>query len=713
MLNVADIIRLVLPVVVDDDTEGFEQATRELQTEEEFFADNWGEFPFWPPDLFAVTSLLIKRTGAYSFVRAGIPHAVPPDWLSRDLSPATSDAFGVIGEDGVSRDRLELTAQAWRHGLIFEESFEDDDDKAGTLKQIAQAIKADEQLTEVRREELSQLCDPFASRRRILFSNRIQKLWDVLLSLKHVSVLERIGPWEDLSTRPNHLKLYQTIIKLHIIADEACTDIGRHSDIEDERLPWLDHIFGFLTDLQFEVSSQSLESLPEYPNVDSVADGGDSGSSPRLANKDWVPIRLNLFTDPALAPILPKGRTTSLGCSLRSISRNVCLAPIRTEVDASWNNTGGYDKDGLFNILMIPFPYEIPDNSFQPAYSEDVLSKKEKTSRWRWFDIHQGWLDDYKGKDLEQAKLISYFSDVVKAATNRGGEVHCVVFPELSLNYSLFLKLAGTLCDNFPQLEMLIAGTSDAPVILPSVDQDKVVKPGNFVCTAVFDPVSSEMTKEAAKTFKRGYGLSVQHKHHRWKLTKEQIIGYGAAHTLNPTYDWWEHTNLSTRTLNFWAFRERSILSTLICEDLARNDPAQQVLRAVGPNLIFALLMDGPQLSDRWPGRYAAMLSEDPGASVLTLTSEGLMRDRPAGGIYTDSTKIALWSEPGCQHRVIEMKPGSAGVLLNLLGSDKSTHSLDGRYKPNTAKEWNCVGVKSIAAPDNKRPQTTSNGAKA
>ena len=48
------------------------------------------------------------------------------------------------------------------------------------------------------------------------------------------------------------------------------------------------------------------------------------------------------------------------------------------------------------------------------------------------------------------------------------------------------------------------------------------------------------------------------------------------------------------------------------------------MLRAVGPNLIIALLADGPQIASRWPGRYAAAFADDPGSSVLTLTSAGM-----------------------------------------------------------------------------------------
>ena len=51
----------------------------------------------------------------------------------------------------------------------------------------------------------------------------------------------------------------------------------------------------------------------------------------------------------------------------------------------------------------------------------------------------------------------------------------------------------------------------------------------------------------------------------------------------------------------------RNSWAVLICEDLARQEPAAELIRAVGSNLVIALLMDGPQLNNRWPARYAAV----------------------------------------------------------------------------------------------------------
>lgn len=67
------------------------------------------------------------------------------------------------------------------------------------------------------------------------------------------------------------------------------------------------------------------------------------------------------------------------------------------------------------------------------------------------------------------------------------------------------------------------------------------------------------------------------------------------------------------------------------------------VLRRVGPSLVVGLLLDGPQLPQRWPARYATVLADEPGSAVLTLTSFGMVaRSRPPG--RTRSRAVALWS---------------------------------------------------------------------
>ena len=86
------------------------------------------------------------------------------------------------------------------------------------------------------------------------------------------------------------------------------------------------------------------------------------------------------------------------------------------------------------------------------------------------------------------------------------------------------------------------------------------------------------------------------------------------------------------RSIQIVEVGEGSTVVSLVCEDLAQIDDVADVLRSVGPMTVVTPLLDGPQLNSRWAARYASVLADDPGSTVLTLTSYGMaQRSRPAG----------------------------------------------------------------------------------
>lgn len=120
----------------------------------------------------------------------------------------------------------------------------------------------------------------------------------------------------------------------------------------------------------------------------------------------------------------------------------------------------------------------------------------------------------------------------------------------------------------------------------------------------------------------------------------------------------------------------------LICEDLARQEPAARLIRAIGPNLVIALLMDGEQDSRRWSGRYAGVLGEDPGSSVLTLTSRGMidLQRKAAGKKAASQMCIGLWRDSmGGSARELRMEKKSSALLLCLSTDKRLEYSVDGR----------------------------------
>lgn len=246
---------------------------------------------------------------------------------------------------------------------------------------------------------------------------------------------------------------------------------------------------------------------------------------------------------------------------------------------------------------------------------------------------------------------------IIKAAEREVGRIDGIILPELALSQHEYERLAQ---DFVTDRRFLVAGVGRCASArrcgINSVRMDLVLP---------------------------GYEFRVQleqQKHHRWKLNKSQIMQYGIGTNLHPEANWWERISLAERKLMFISLRPWLTMSVLICEDLARPDPVGDLARAVGPNLIIALLMDGPQLSSRWPGRYAASLADDPGSSVLTVTSTGMsMLSRPQEG-ENQSNVIALWKDARTgRARELQLPEKANALVLNMTVEYGEEWTADGR----------------------------------
>jgi hypothetical protein len=182
--------------------------------------------------------------------------------------------------------------------------------------------------------------------------------------------------------------------------------------------------------------------------------------------------------------------------------------------------------------------------------------------------------------------------------------------------------------------------------------------------------------------------VSWQDKHHRWMLGKSQILQYGLSQQLDPEVCYWENTRIPKREIKFIELTPWLTLCPLICEDLARQDPISEIIRSVGPNLVIALLLDGPQLASRWSAKYASVLADDPGCSVLSLTSIGMSRLCTCLG-KPESRVIALWkdAETGGPYEI--GLPCDAEAVVISLELDKQTEwTADGRSDGESSGYW-------------------------
>jgi hypothetical protein len=105
--------------------------------------------------------------------------------------------------------------------------------------------------------------------------------------------------------------------------------------------------------------------------------------------------------------------------------------------------------------------------------------------------------------------------------------------------------------------------------------------------------------------------------------------------------------------------------------------------------------MDGPQLPDRWSARYATVLAEDPGSSVLTLTSTALLERANREGRFKKSRSIALWKQDNGSATTIELPNEYHAIVLTLSGYRSTEVTLDGR--PNKdGRAWRYHGQQPI-----------------
>lgn len=363
----------------------------------------------------------------------------------------------------------------------------------------------------------------------------------------------------------------------------------------------------------------------------------------------------SFLIDESICCVVPKSSAPEVGCTLRALSHNLALVPSAGEARASWwvpEQPPGIDARAL-NLLLVPFPYWIPARSFDG---------QKNIHGNRVFDVKQTWLPDREHFD----DFRKFLNRCLRKAKKQVGEVHGLIFPELSLNAEFFEDISTFAREQ--GIRVFIAGVSESEF-----------GDGNQVVAEVNLPDTTEPTL-----------TTVRQKHHRWKIEKNQVKAYGLGDTLNPKYDWWEKLRVAHRSIDVFALSERSTCTTLVCEDLARIDPCQRLIRAIGPSLVIALLMDGPQLGHRWPARYATVLAEDPGASVLTFTSLGLI----ARGEHQGRSRkrvIGLWKERSGDEIPITLRDDSHAVLLTLRGDDKRATTMDGRRGP-VRTEWSLVG---------------------
>lgn len=337
---------------------------------------------------------------------------------------------------------------------------------------------------------------------------------------------------------------------------------------------------------------------------------------------------------PDLVRVLPRMRTPQSGVSLNSLSQN--LSAIDSVVDVAWHvqNETIPSKKTALNVLVLPWPLSVDASTFKPGnYRLDNIDH----TKFGFFDF-----DPPGSFDIEWAR------SAIAWARRRVRDVDVIVLPEAALRETEHRALC------------VAARAAGVPLVLSGLRADYQ----NTARLSILSDPASDLDLD-------------QHKHHRWKVESSQIRNYAIASSLDPGLQWWERIDIHRRSLTFHASNDWLTTCHLICEDLARVEPVSEVIRAVGPTLLVALLQDGPQLKHRWSARYASVFADDPGCSVLSCTSLGMAeRSVPAGG-KKDRT-IAIWSDSNGLHP-LELPVDHDALLLTLRVEWREEFSADGR----------------------------------
>jgi hypothetical protein len=365
---------------------------------------------------------------------------------------------------------------------------------------------------------------------------------------------------------------------------------------------------------------------------------------------------------PTRIHVTPKTHFAGRGITIRSFSRYLALS--YQSIDVEWRRIEPEIRSGRarrehreYNIVLAPWPLRLTADAFRPVPSPiDNLDHEAF-----------GFFEYAPRERVDLTKL----AELVRAAQREVRIVDTVVFPE-----------GAVAIDEIEPIERVL---------------------GELGVTSMFAGVRDEATTTAfGRNFvhlgvntSSGWQHYAQSKHHRWNLDGRQIHQYHLGRALDPSKQWWEAIDLPARAVQIFDIGGGTTIAPLVCEDLARMDEVADLLRGIGPSLVMALLLDGPQLPTRWPGRYATVLADEPGSAVLTLTSYGMVaRSRPPG--HQPSRVVGLWSDPSTGLHQLTLERGALGVLLTAAVDRTTVWTADGRRHQNSTPSLELSRVRQL-----------------
>ncbi len=489
-----------------------------------------------------------------------------------------------------------------------------------------------------------------------------------------------------LSTPPMMEKPNDTwlpFLALMAIADEACAGIG---------IIMNQNVGAVHTN---RLLRNAIRHLSRYHAAQLDAEAAGRDGAP------FHPLTLGRLLDPTQSIVVPKMRTSQRGVTIRSFSHHLALLQ-GSDVEPIWHPTSygllasnersanvpthsisdpheSIKDAGPYHIILFPWPLELRPSQFKPLQSP--LASLGNRPR------HSNKMFTFKHCPLPQ-DFSTRVSDLITRASHLVGPIHALVMPEMAMTRTDFDDVFR---DQLPAgIDMLVCGVYEPPDESGLGRNYAIIRRRSGIRHGNIDGDSHALIAP-------GYLTVEQQKHHRWALDASQVCTYSLGGSLRPASTWWEAIDLRRRSINFFTMDISAAFSVLICEDLARPDPVGDAVRAVGPNLVICLLMDGPQIKERWSSRYATVLADDPGSSVLTLSSLGMVKlSRRLDQAHIESRVIALWRESAGQTLELQLPEGYDALVLSLVSKPTTEYTLDGRPDGDAAMVLSLGGVQPI-----------------
>jgi hypothetical protein len=619
--------------------------------------DHFQDWLLWPPDVFLVTSVLLQRTGCYRLALIE---------LEKDHLQRLKKGLGIPGNDEKTtpgdstqtkefywqskswQQDVKLTGEAWINLVGFSAMQKNN----GSWDQVKEKAA----------KHSSGTCVKWIEKLEVL-----ERLWDrVHTDEVNIEDLRLISSdsWASLDLKKSAEFSWQKFHKcrevalmlgwIHALADEACMGFGLVSEYSTTSLDRYCFSASIRTFAKMKanlllISTGSLSTLSKFHGV-----------------------------------ILPKMRTPQVGFILRSMSHH--LSYHATEVEVIWRTIPWLNaNEKTLNVLAFPYPYKVSNDDFK------VMEERYHSVRY--------FQPNFDKKNSDGVAMLESIIDMVFELHDAGTNIHMIIFPECALKEDeyqhLLTRFHKMLADKLTpvsfKLPMIIAG-------VVGLNDEKAATPGRAENNERY--VNNEV-RVASYFAGRWYEVK-QRKHHRWQLDRKQIIQYDLQGILTTERKWFEYTTVSQRRLTFLAPNDWLVITSLICEDLARLEPVSEIIRGVGPTFLVALLSDGPQLTGRWSARYASVLADDPGTAVFSLTSYGMAsRSKPENSdqdisATTDGTIVGLWRDSVTGFKVMKSSRPNTAQLITISAEFQKEQTLDGREDGGKAPSFKIDRVNEI-----------------